>query len=130
MFDAKVLIKRLPSFSAPKITVIGHVKPILKLQQTWQTRQSYEKPLVPLKLLFKLNRRKFPTTLSVLKLKHLFKLNGKTFPANIFSLNTKILETDSRLLFRKAMKHAYGTMLNKKAKRQVVDRDQFDQHTV
>ena len=32
MFDAKVLIKRLPSFSVPKITVIRHVKPILKLQ--------------------------------------------------------------------------------------------------
>ena len=32
MFDAKVLIKRLSSFSAPKITVIRHVKPILKLQ--------------------------------------------------------------------------------------------------
>ena len=38
MFDAKVLIKRLPSFSVPKITVIRHVKPILKLQETWQTR--------------------------------------------------------------------------------------------
>ena len=38
MFDGKVLIKRLPSFSVPKITVIRHVKPILKLQQTWQTR--------------------------------------------------------------------------------------------
>ena len=37
MFHAKVLIKRLPSFSDPKITVIWHVKPILKLQQTWQT---------------------------------------------------------------------------------------------
>ena len=32
MFDAKVLIKRLPSFSVPKITVIWQVKPILKLQ--------------------------------------------------------------------------------------------------
>ena len=32
MFNAKVLIKRLPSFSVPKITVIRHVKPILKLQ--------------------------------------------------------------------------------------------------
>ena len=32
MFDAKVLIKRLPSFSVPKITVIRYVKPILKLQ--------------------------------------------------------------------------------------------------
>ena len=38
MFDAKVLIKRLPSFSVPKIAVIQHVKPILKLQWTWQTR--------------------------------------------------------------------------------------------
>ena len=35
MFDVKVLIKRLPSFSVPKITVIRHVKPILKLRQTW-----------------------------------------------------------------------------------------------
>ena len=32
MFDAKGLIKRLPSFSVPKITVIRQVKPILKLQ--------------------------------------------------------------------------------------------------
>ena len=32
MFDAKVLIKRLPSFSVPKITVIRQLKPILKLQ--------------------------------------------------------------------------------------------------
>ena len=32
VFDAKVLIKRLPSFSVPKITVIRQVKPILKLQ--------------------------------------------------------------------------------------------------
>ena len=32
MFDAKVLIKRLPSFSVPKITVIRQVKPVLKLQ--------------------------------------------------------------------------------------------------
>ena len=32
MFDAKVLIKRLPSFGVPKITVIQHVKAILKLQ--------------------------------------------------------------------------------------------------
>ena len=31
MFDAKVLIKRLPSFSVPKITVIRHVKPIFKV---------------------------------------------------------------------------------------------------
>ena len=31
MFDAKVSIKRLPSFSVPKITVIRHVKPILKV---------------------------------------------------------------------------------------------------
>ena len=46
MFDAKVLIKRLQSFSVPKITVIRHVKPILKLQLTWQTRT--EKTLVPL----------------------------------------------------------------------------------
>ena len=38
MFDGKVLIKGLPSFSLPKIMVIWHVKPILKLQQTWQTR--------------------------------------------------------------------------------------------
>ena len=30
MFDAKVLIKRLSSFSVPKITVIRHVKPIFK----------------------------------------------------------------------------------------------------
>ena len=36
MFDAKVLIKRLPFFSVPKITVIRHVKVILKLQLTWQ----------------------------------------------------------------------------------------------
>ena len=38
MFDAKVLIKRLPFFSVPKITVIRHVKLILKLQLTWQTQ--------------------------------------------------------------------------------------------
>ena len=38
MFDAKVLIKRLPSFSVPKIILIWHVKPILKLQWTWQTQ--------------------------------------------------------------------------------------------
>ena len=51
MFDGKVLIKRLPSFSVPKIMVIRHVKPILKLQQTWQTRNSLmKKPLVPLKV--------------------------------------------------------------------------------
>ena len=45
MFDAKVLIKRLPSFSVPKITVIRHVKPILKLRcsKRGKPEQSYEK---------------------------------------------------------------------------------------
>ena len=54
MFDAKVLIKRLPSFSVPKITVIQHVKPILKLQsrgcskrgkpeQSYETRNVFKK---------------------------------------------------------------------------------------
>ena len=48
MFDAKVLIKRLSSFSVPKITVIWHVKPILKFINSDRPEQAYEKPLVPL----------------------------------------------------------------------------------
>ena len=54
MFDAKLLIKRLPSFSVPKITVIQHVKPILKLSKLGKHEQSYEKTLVPLKYHFAL----------------------------------------------------------------------------
>ena len=41
MFDAKVLIKRLRSFSVPKITVI-------RCSKLGRPEQSYEKPLVPL----------------------------------------------------------------------------------
>ena len=42
MFDAKVLIKRLPSFSVPKITVIRHVQPI-SCSKRGRPEQSYEK---------------------------------------------------------------------------------------
>ena len=49
MFDAKVLIKRFPSFIVPKITVIRHVKPILKLSKRGKPKQSYEKTPVPLR---------------------------------------------------------------------------------
>ena len=50
MFDAKVLIKRLPFFSVPKITVVQHVKLILKLQLTWQTQTVLSKNVRTLKL--------------------------------------------------------------------------------
>ena len=50
MFDAKVLIKRLPSISVPEITVIRHLKPILNCSERGKPEQSYEKTLVPLTL--------------------------------------------------------------------------------
>ena len=48
MFDANVLIKRLPSFSVPKITVIRHVKSNQSCSKHGRPEQSKEKPLVPL----------------------------------------------------------------------------------
>ena len=51
MFDARVLIKRLPSFSVPKITVIRHVKPM-----NFKVAVNVAEPLVPLKSFFLVKR--------------------------------------------------------------------------
>ena len=44
MFDAKILIKRLPSFSVPKITIIRHVKPSIKKKKEKKKKKKIQAP--------------------------------------------------------------------------------------